>query len=49
VKKTARFAALGVIAALSLTACGKNDAGSGNGSDTTSSADVCKTADGSGP
>ncbi|RHW28823.1 BMP family ABC transporter substrate-binding protein [Nocardioides immobilis] len=49
-KRTARFAAVGVIAALALTGCGKNDDdGDDNENGADANASVCESADGDGP
>ena len=47
-RRLAKIAAVGMVASLALTGCGKNDAG-GSGGEKKAEADVCKTAKGDGP
>ena len=48
-RRMTKIAAVATIAALALTGCGKNDAGSGDNKGSSASNDVCKDAKGDGP
>jgi basic membrane protein A len=48
-RRSSKFAAVVIAGALALTACGSKDSGSSSGGSSSASADVCKTAKGSGP